>query len=73
MTDEVPLDILWQRSVLLSQLLFMTFTEDALSFVVGCLNILIGMILADGDQSDTIRQVSQYLSQISLYVVVHGG
>lgn len=57
MTDEVPTDILGQRLVLATQFLLVTLTKDTLSLVVGRLNILVGMILADGYQSYSLRQV----------------
>jgi hypothetical protein len=58
MTDEVPTDILGQRLVLATQFLLVTLTKDTLSLVVGRLNILVGMILADGYQSYSLWQLS---------------
>ena len=60
MTDEMPLDILRQRLVLQTQFLFVTLTENALSLLVGGLNILIGVILGNCHKAYTLWQCVQY-------------
>ena len=69
MTDEVPLDVLRQRLVLLAQLLLVALPEEALSLFVGGHDVFVRMVLADSYQSDAGRQVGKHLVKISLYVV----
>ena len=71
MTDEMPLDVLRQRSHLLGEFLLMTLAEDTLSFSISLLDILVGMELADGNETDTGRQAAQHLMEISFYIIVH--
>ena len=44
MTDKMPLDILGQRLVLLTQFLLMALAEDTLSLGIGSLDLVVGMI-----------------------------
>lgn len=70
-TDEMPLDVLRQRSHLLGEFLFVTLAEDTLSFSISLLDILVGMKLADGNETNTGRQAVQHLMEISFYIIVH--
>ena len=56
MTDKMPLNILRQRLVFLAQLLLVALAKRTLTLGVGSLNILVGMILADGHQTDALWQ-----------------
>ena len=69
MTYEMPFYILRQGLHLLGKLLLMALAEDALTFGVSSLNILVGMKLADGHQTDTGRQTAQHLMKISFYII----
>jgi len=71
MTDEMPLDVLRQRSHLLGEFLFVTLAEDTLSFSISLLDILVGMKLADGNETNAGRQAAQHLMEISFYIIVH--
>ena len=54
MSDEVPFDITGQRSMLLAQFLFVALTKDALTLLVGCLDIFVGVILRDSHKAHTL-------------------
>ena len=69
MTDEMPLYVLRQSLHLLGKLLLMALAEDALTFGVSSLNILVGMKLADSHQTDTGRQTAQHLMKVSFYII----
>ena len=69
MTDKMPLYVLRQGLHLLGKFLLMALAEDALTFGVSSLNILVGMKLADSHQSDTSRQAAQHLMKISFYII----
>ena len=71
MTDEMPLDIRRQRRMFLSQFLLVALTEDTLSLGIGRLDILIGMILANGHQADPLWQLAQHLTKMTFYII-HG-
>ena len=65
----MPLYILRQGLHLLGKLLLMALAEDALTFGVSSLNLLVGMKLADSHQTDTSRQTAQHLMKISFYII----
>ena len=69
MTNEMPFDVLRQRSHLLGEFLFVTLAEDTLSFSISLLDILVGMELADGNETDAGRQAAQHLMEISFYII----
>ena len=56
MSDEMPLYIVGQHLHLLSELLLMAFAKHALSFFVGSLKILHGVVLADSHQTHSFGQ-----------------
>ena len=64
MTDEMPLNILGQRLVFLTQFLFVTLTENALSLLIGGLNILIGVILGNCHKAYTLWQCVKHLMKL---------
>ena len=71
MTYEMPLDILRECLHLLAKFLFVALTEDALTFVISRLYILVRMILTNSHKADTLWQISKYVSQMTLNVVIH--
>ena len=70
MADKMPQNVMRQRLNLLAQLLFVTLTKDALSLSIGLLNIFIGMVFADGNQTNSFRQTGEYLVQMALNIVI---
>ena len=52
----MPLDILRQRLMFLTQFLFVTLTENALTFLIGGEDILVGMILGNCHKAYTLWQ-----------------
>ena len=64
MTDEMPLDILGQRLVLLTQFLLVTLTEDALSLLIGGLYIFVGVILGNCHKAYTLWQCVKHLMKL---------
>ena len=51
------------------EFLFVTLAEDTLSFSISLLDILVGMELADGNETNTGRQAAQHLMEISFYII----
>ena len=56
MTDEMPLYILGQLFVLLTEFLFMALAEDTLSLLISRLNIFVGVVLGNCHKAYTLWQ-----------------
>ena len=57
MTDEMPFYVFGQVCHLLGKFLLMTLSKNSLSLCIGSRQILLGMKLADGYQTNTLRQL----------------
>ena len=55
----------------LPEFLFVALAKDALSLLVGRLDIFVGVILGNCHKADTLWQTVEYLMQMTLNVVVH--
>ena len=65
-TDEVPLDVLWLHFVLVAHFKGMVFTENALTGIIGLLQVADRLGLADGYQGHRIGQRRFYFFQVFL-------
>ena len=67
----MPINIFWQLFGLFAKLLFFAFAKNALSFVVGQHQLLVGMVLTNSHQSNVWWQALCHALKVSCHIGSH--